>query len=744
MSTTNIHKIPGDLDFVGALKRNGVTIDLDDIVFSNISRIAVGTSAGQTSQGLSAVAVGTGAGQTNQSYVSIAIGNLAGQTNQGSQATAVGDQAGQTSQGNQAVAIGFGAGYINQGSSAIALGPLAGVTSQGVNAIAVGTSAGQTSQGVDAVAVGDQAGQSNQGSASVAVGLGAGQTSQGNQATAVGYQAGQTNQAQYAVAIGPSAGEGDQGGSTVAVGRDAGKTSQGNQAIAIGRNAGKTSQGAAAIAVGYLAGETSQGANSIILNATGVALDSTTASSFHVKPVRGGNFAASALAYTADGEIVEETGTHFDASGNVGIGVVSPVAVLDVAGSGTNGKSLQLRSGDDFTGTDSSQIIFSYSNNPYNASGYAHSIRTRHNAGADAGNAIDFWLWNNTDTTNASTLGNKRVMTIEGTGNVGVGVTNPVAGLDIRKIGEEENLRNSLRLPTNGGLTFVRFGRLGSATDEEFAITKNITRPSGFSQDDANYGSQSINFSSDGTLSFSTGVTGITTGMTISPTSNVAVDTDTLFVDSVNDRVGIGLTAPDEALHVNGNIRIGKAAGVDDNSQKYINSGAQLVIHGNDTDLNDSFVGTVVQSGVSNVSSIKVFGGVTSTLFQHISLSTKNTERMRIEHDGNVGIGKTDPGYALDVVGEIYASGDIIAFSDERKKTDIEVIPNALEKVLQLRGVTFNKLDDDNRRHAGVIAQEVEKVLPEVVYTAEDGTKSVAYGNLVGLLIEAIKELAEK
>jgi len=110
----------------------------------------------------------------------------------------------------------------------------------------------------------------------------------------------------------------------------------------------------------------------------------------------------------------------------------------------------------------------------------------------------------------------------------------------------------------------------------------------------------------------------------------------------------------------------------------------------------------------------------------------------------NVGIGKADPSYALDVVGDIYASGDVIMFSDERKKTDIEVIPNALEKVLQLRGVTFNKLDDDNRRHSGIIAQEVEKVLPEVVYTDKDGLKSVAYGNMIGLLIEAIKELTGK
>jgi hypothetical protein len=78
---------------------------------------------------------------------------------------------------------------------------------------------------------------------------------------------------------------------------------------------------------------------------------------------------------------------------------------------------------------------------------------------------------------------------------------------------------------------------------------------------------------------------------------------------------------------------------------------------------------------------------------------------------------------------------------------NVEVIPGALEKVLRIRGITFKKLDDGteeaHRKHAGgVIAQEVEAVMPEVVYTAADGTKSVAYGNLIGLLIEAVKELA--
>jgi Chaperone of endosialidase len=90
----------------------------------------------------------------------------------------------------------------------------------------------------------------------------------------------------------------------------------------------------------------------------------------------------------------------------------------------------------------------------------------------------------------------------------------------------------------------------------------------------------------------------------------------------------------------------------------------------------------------------------------------------------------------------IWARGDITAYSDSRVKTNVTVIENALEKVQAIRGVTFNRtdLDHDKARHAGVIAQEVLEVLPEVVTTNTDGMHSVAYGNLAALLIEAIKE----
>ena len=118
---------------------------------------------------------------------------------------------------------------------------------------------------------------------------------------------------------------------------------------------------------------------------------------------------------------------------------------------------------------------------------------------------------------------------------------------------------------------------------------------------------------------------------------------------------------------------------------------------------------------------------------------------------GRLGVGNDSPSYPVDVNGNvsgisIYASDDIVAFSDAKVKGDVKVIENAIEKIKEIRGVTFTRLDQNNdQRHAGVIAQEVQKVLPEVVTTREDdGTLAVAYGNLNALLIEAIKELTAK
>lgn len=112
---------------------------------------------------------------------------------------------------------------------------------------------------------------------------------------------------------------------------------------------------------------------------------------------------------------------------------------------------------------------------------------------------------------------------------------------------------------------------------------------------------------------------------------------------------------------------------------------------------------------------------------------------MRIDQFGNVGINDTTPSYKLDVNGTIRATGDVIAYSDIRVKENIRTIENALDKVKKLRGVEYNKIDNPERS-IGVIAQEIEDVLPEVVKEDNEGMKSVAYGNITAVLIEAIKE----
>ena len=108
---------------------------------------------------------------------------------------------------------------------------------------------------------------------------------------------------------------------------------------------------------------------------------------------------------------------------------------------------------------------------------------------------------------------------------------------------------------------------------------------------------------------------------------------------------------------------------------------------------------------------------------------------------GNVGIGLADPNYPLHVSGDIYATGNVTAYSDKRKKTNLRIISDALDKVSNLNGYTYEK---DGTKYTGLIAQEVLKVLPEAVVGNEEDGYGLAYGNMVGILVEAIKELTNE
>nr|VFK35918.1 MAG: Collagen triple helix repeat-containing protein [Candidatus Kentron sp. MB] len=114
---------------------------------------------------------------------------------------------------------------------------------------------------------------------------------------------------------------------------------------------------------------------------------------------------------------------------------------------------------------------------------------------------------------------------------------------------------------------------------------------------------------------------------------------------------------------------------------------------------------------------------------------------IRIMEDGNVGVGMRDPKYKFDVAGTIHG-GNFVNSSDARLKKDIQSLEAPLDKIARLRGVSYRWKDEEKgrEREIGVIAQEMEKEFPELVSTDDKGYKSVAYGKLTAVLMEAVKE----
>jgi hypothetical protein len=149
-------------------------------------------------------------------------------------------------------------------------------------------------------------------------------------------------------------------------------------------------------------------------------------------------------------------------------------------------------------------------------------------------------------------------------------------------------------------------------------------------------------------------------------------------------------------------------------------------------------------SFTANVGTFTTVAGTLSTAAQTNITSVGSLGSTQIS---SLGVGTAASG----TTGEIRATNNVTAFysSDERLKDNVQVITNALAKVLQIRGVEFdwNNLTEPEdgyfvRKHdIGVIAQEIEKVLPEVVAIRENGIKAVKYDRIIPLLIEAIKEL---
>lgn len=147
-----------------------------------------------------------------------------------------------------------------------------------------------------------------------------------------------------------------------------------------------------------------------------------------------------------------------------------------------------------------------------------------------------------------------------------------------------------------------------------------------------------------------------------------------------------------------------------------------------------SFAPSIFAQAVMNGSSIGTTG------LTNLNIIANNTTQVTITTAGNVGIGTTTPGYALQVTGSSGVGAVAYYYtSDIRLKKEVEPI-QGLDNILKLQGVKFRWRSND-APEVGLIAQDVEKVIPQLVRTSPvDGVKSVKYGNLVAPIIESIKE----
>jgi hypothetical protein len=380
-------------------------------------------------------------------------------------------------------------------------------------------------------------------------------------------------------------------------------------------------------------------------------------------------------------------------SGNVGIGTTSPLNLLHVSQASAN---TIFRLGNNAS---YDQFIYFNGNNDWSL-------------GMDYSNSNAFVL------SNASSIGTNDRLVVTTGGNVGIGVTNPSGKLHIYGADTIVTLTNT-NASGYGEFTFYEGSTLKA---EMFAVGSSLSTYAG-----AN--SFIIYQNSNDPIAFYTN--GTNERMRITGAGNV----------------GIGTTNPSTKLDVVGtNIRTDKA---------FMSQGS-----------NATWSGAACFMDYISASSYGRIG-----VYDY---GEPNWQNLYVGGGGKVGIGTTTFTYKLNLLGDLYitggsigvgvapnstdgridASNDIVAYStsDIRFKENIQRIPNALEKVNTLSGNTFTwkpdpeltKLHGFEGNDVGIIAQEIEAILPDIVTTRDSGYKAVKYEKLVPLLIEAIKELTDK
>lgn len=453
-----------------------------------------------------------------------------------------------------------------------------------------------------------------------------------------------------------------------------------------------------------------------------------------------------------------------DTTGNVGIGV-GPSYKLDVAASNTTSTQLRITQNGQTTGR--AGLMFTQSNTSYTMQYVANNTVFEQLQAGDVG-FYNYGTFSIYDKNNA----NAARLRVQADGKMGVGTNNVGYQLTVDASSQASGANLSIFSYSNMRLWMVasdiagRVNGMAKAGDMVFAALSNVTDTGGMvlgPWTNCNYkgiridgatgyvgvGTNNAGYPLDiaGTTRSTNYYIGTGAGVGAGDiraadfsaftydTSNVPAYGAVWRFDSANSNAPMGFITGFGGLRFfTGSIPRLTILGTGSTGPGNVGIGTSNPAYKLDVNGDINYTGTLYKSGVA----------------LGTSQWTSSACNVYVGSTSNVGIGTTVPGYTLHVVGTIYTSGDIIAFSDERAKSNLEVISEPLSKVRQLTGYTYDMTETTSdttkltSKYTGLIAQEVMQVLPEAVHKDTDGKLSIAYGNIMGLVVEAIKAIDDK
>jgi hypothetical protein len=483
-------------------------------------------------------------------------------------------------------------------------------------------------------------------------------------------------------------------------------------------------------------------------------------------------FRNSAGTYIAN---ISMSGNSYFNGGNVGIGTTAPVQKLHIVD--TNGANIILNSntGAENNGiwmtegaaaspyTDGAYLHYDSTNNAFKINTGASSLTTRFTIDRDTGNATfagDVLVEDNLYLTDGGTVRGKIQLNSSDRDDLDIKVVSLGSNMKFFTVDTER-----MRIDSSG---ILLINSTSTAFSDKLYVNGDAYTTGGWRVGTAGtFVGKLINNGGKLTL-MSDGSRDVQIGNDGNPSM--------LYVDTSAANVGIGTTSPREKLDIAaGRIILDQdyqftwANGTTNRARIYGDSGNNFIVENGSsnterlriTSSGNVGIGTtspavkfeISESGAAN---LRLTSGVSDGDDVAAVISFSNAagsggvqgriENVATEDNNTVFKFYNDSGTSakmtLNPNGNMTIAGTLTQNSDASLKENVKEIDNALSKVKQLQGVEFNKIGN-NKKEIGVIAQDVEKVLPELVLE-EDGVKSVAYGNITAVLIEAIKEQQEQ